>query len=139
MAYSNRINDPAFAKFLADSDRYAKIFACILAAAAVFGFYLYGEFSPEMDNPEALYIGLGIGGMFVSIALITNRSKKGAKTWDGKVYDKQVEKKRRRRTAADLDYHMKEYLLFKVIFQSNDGKTHEISAENDDTSTITTG
>ncbi len=133
MAYSNRINDPAFAKYLADSDRYAKIFSYILATAAVLGFYLYGELSPEMDNPEALYIGMGIGGMFIAIALITNQTKKGAKTWDGKVYDKQVEKKRRRRNAADMDYHMKEYLLFKVIFQSNDGKTHEISAENDDT------
>lgn len=133
MAYSSRIHDPAFAKYLADSDKYAKIFAFILAAGAVVGFYLYGELSPEMHNPEALYIGFGIGGMFIVIALITNRSKKGAKTWDGKVYDKQIEKKRRRRNATDPDYHMREYLLFKVIFQSNDGKTNEITAENDDT------
>ena len=93
MGYSNRIHDPAFAKYRADSERYARIFAFILATAAVLGFYLYGEFSTEMDNPEALYIGLGIGGMFIAIALITNRSKKGAKTWDGKVCDKQVRKK----------------------------------------------
>ena len=133
MAYSNRIHDPAFAKYRADSEKYAKIFASILATAAVLGFYLYGELGTEMDNPEALYIGLVIGGMFIAIALITNRSKKGAKTWDGTVCAKQVEKKTRRRKSTDLDYHMREYLLYTVTIKSNDGKAHEITAENDDT------
>ncbi|MBU4036264.1 MAG: hypothetical protein KKA35_07535 [Proteobacteria bacterium] len=131
--YSNRINDPAFAKYRANSDKYALIFSFIIAAAAILGFYLYGEFSMEMDNPEAMYIGLGIGGMFIMIALLTNRSKKGAKTWDGKVVDKQVEKKTKRRKASDPDYHMREYLLYKVIINSDYGQTHEITAEDDDT------
>ena len=133
MAYSNRINDPAFVRFQADSDRYAMLFSFILAGAAVIGFYLYGLFGTEMDNPESLYIGLGIGGMFVAIALITNRSKKGAKTWDGTVSDKRVEKKTRQRNASDMDYHAQNYLLYKVIVRSDTGKTHEITAENDDT------
>lgn len=133
MAYSNRSNDPAFAKYQAASRRYAVIFSLILAVAAVLGFTVYGATSREMDNPEALYIGLGIGGMFIAIALITNRSKKGAKSWDGKVCDKQVEKKQRRRNATDPDYHMREYLLYKVIIRSDAGKMHEITAENDDT------
>ena len=133
MGYSNKINDPAFAKYTADSTRYAWIFSFIISTAAIIGFYLYGEFSREMDNPEALYIGMGIGGMFIMIALITNRSKKGAKTWDGKVVDKQVEKKTRRRNANDPDYHTREYLLYKVIIKSDYGKKHEITAEDDDT------
>jgi len=133
MAYSSRIHDPAFAKYLADSSRYAWIFSFILAAASVLGFFLYGAIGSEMDNPQALYIGLGIGGMFVAIAWITNRSKKGAKTWDGTVCDKQVLKKNRRRNAADMDYHAQEYLLYKVVIRSDDAKQHEITAENDDT------
>ncbi len=133
MGYSNRINDPAFAKYRADSDRYAFIFAFIIAAAAVLGFFLYGELGKEMENPDALYIGLGIGGMFIAIAWITNRSKKGAKSWDATVCDKQVIKKTRRRNAADMDYHAREYLLYKVVLRAGDGKLHEITSENDDT------
>jgi len=133
MAYSNRIHDPAFAKYLDDSRRYAWIFSLLLAAAAVIGFYSYGAFGSEMDNPEALYIGLGIGGMFIVIAGLTNRSRKGGTTWDGKVVDKQVEKKTRRRRAEDMDYHARNYLLYKVVIRSDYGKSHEITAEDDDT------
>ena len=131
--YSDRINDPAFDKYVADTARYAKIFSFIIAIAAIVGFFLYGQLSNDMDNPEALYIGLGIGGMFIVIALITNRSRKGAVTWDGTVVDKKVEKKTRRRNATDMDYHAREYLLYTVIIESERGKRHEITSENDDT------
>jgi hypothetical protein len=131
--YSSRINDPAFAAYLRSSERYAWIFSFILAAAAVLGFFIYGEISHEMDNPQALNIGLLIGGMFVAIAFITNRSKKGGWTWDGTVCYKQVEKKKRRRKTEDTSYHMQEYLLYKVIIQSDHRKKYEITAENDDT------
>lgn len=131
--YSSRISDPAFAAYLRNSERYAWIFSFILAAAAVLGFFIYGETSHEMDNPQALNIGLLIGGMFVAIAFITNRSKKSGWTWDGTVCDKQVEKKKRRRKTEDPDYHMQEYLLYRVIIQSDHRKKYEITAENDAT------
>ncbi|MBU1342969.1 MAG: hypothetical protein KKE44_07700 [Proteobacteria bacterium] len=133
VGYSDRINDPAFAGYLESSDRYAWIFSIILSTAAVMGFFLYGQMSDEMDNPEALYIGLVIGGMFAMIALITNRSKKGGWTWEGTVCDKRVEKKQRRRNVSDQDYHMREYLLYKVVIQSDHRRKYEITAENDDT------
>ncbi len=133
LGYSNRINDPAFAAYLRNSERYAWIFSFILAAAAIIGFFVYGETSRDMDNPEALYIGLLIGGMFVIIAFFTNLSKKGGWTWDGTVCDKKVEKKRRPRKTDDPDYHMQEYMLYKIIIQSDHRKKYEITAENDDT------
>jgi hypothetical protein len=86
-----------------------------------------------MDNPDAVFIGMGIGGMFIAIAWLTNWSKKGAATWDGRVCDKRIEKKVRNRTAADMDYHAREYLLYTVIFQSESGRTAEITVEGDDT------
>lgn len=52
------------------------------------GFLIYGVTSSEMNNPEALFIGLGIGEMFIIIALFQNRSKKKNKTWDDDVVDK---------------------------------------------------
>lgn len=133
VGYSDRISDPAFDRYLADSDKFAWIFSFILATAAIAGFFLYGELSREMDNPEATYIGLVIGGMFVMIAFVANRSKKGGWTWDGTVCDKKVEKKKRRRKAEDPDYHMREYLLYTVIIQSDHRRKYEITAENDDT------
>jgi hypothetical protein len=131
--YSSRINDPAFEVYLRNTQRYAWIFSFILAAAAVIGFFIYGETSRDMDNPQALYIGLLIGGMFVIIAFVTNLSKKGRWTWDGTVCDKTVEKKKRHRKPEDADYHMQEYLLYKVVVQSDHRKKYEITAENDDT------
>ena len=83
--YSERINDPAFARYLKNTSRWSSLFSLILAVAAVAGFYIYGETSPEMDNPEALYIGLGIGGMFLLIALYSIIARKRSKTWDGVV------------------------------------------------------
>ena len=93
--YSNRINDPAFARYLKNTSRWSSLFSLILAVASVAGFYIYGETSSEMDNPEALYIGLGIGGMFLLIALYSIISRKRSKTLDGVVVEKTVKKNMR--------------------------------------------
>ena len=80
--FSTRIHDPAFAKYLKNSNRWSGMFSGILAIAAVVGFYIYGETSSEMSNPQALYIGFGIGGMFIFVALIQMIGRKTSKTWD---------------------------------------------------------
>jgi peptidoglycan/LPS O-acetylase OafA/YrhL len=69
MSYSNKISDPRFDKYIKNTRDYRYQFGFILAIVAVVGFYLYGKFSDEMDNPEALYIGLTIGAMFFLIGL----------------------------------------------------------------------
>lgn len=68
------------------------MFSFILAVIAVAGFFIYGETSIEMDNPQALYIGLGIGTMFVLIAIIQTLTRKRSKDWDGEVIDKKKRK-----------------------------------------------
>ena len=62
--FSPKISDPAFSKYVKNANRWAAIFSIILAIAAVIGFYIAGEIGSEMDNPQSLYIGFGIGGMF---------------------------------------------------------------------------
>ncbi|GEM_PF-6026662 len=57
----------------------------ILALAASIGFFIYGETSSDMDNPQALFIGLGIGGMFLVIALFQSIGRNRSTTWDGVV------------------------------------------------------
>ena len=93
MGYSSKINDPAFKKYLNNTRRWSFMFSIILAVMAVFGFYIYGEISNEMDNPEELYIGLGIGAMFLLIALLGIVGRKRTKTWDGVVVNKTVKQK----------------------------------------------
>ena len=95
VGFSSKINDPAFEKYIKNSNRWAAIFSVILAAAAIIGFFIYGETSSEMENPQALFIGLGIGSMFLIIALLQISSRKRTKTWDGTVANKTIKNKQR--------------------------------------------
>lgn len=133
VGFSTRINDPAFGRYIKNSNRWSVIFSLILAVAAIVGFYIAGETSTEMDNPQSLYIGLGVGSMFLLIALFTVRSRKKGKTFDGTVTDKKITKKTRRRDYGGGDYHYEDYLLYSVIVRSDAGKNYVIQTENDDT------
>jgi len=127
--FSPRINDPAFARYVKNTNRWSAIFSIILAVAAVVGFYIAGEMGADnMENPQALYIGFGIGGMFLTIALFQIRGRKRSATWDGTVEDKTLKKK------THHDQHSaEEYLEYSVIVRSDHGKRHVIRAKNDDT------
>ena len=100
IGYSERINDPAFKRYQKNANKYSLIFSLILCATAVVGFFIYGETSVEMDNPQALYIGMVIGGMFITIALIQIIQRSKSKTWDGVVRDKKVEEKRKKKYSS---------------------------------------
>ena len=120
MAYSLKIHDPAFDRFIKNTRDYRYQFAFGLAIVAIIGFYLYGEFSDEMDNPEALYIGLGIGGMFFLIGLFSAFSGKKEPTWDGEVVEKEI-------------LEVKGKSVFVIYIEDAYKKRHGIRSENDAT------
>ncbi len=130
LGFSQKINDPAFSKYVKDTNRWSGYFSLGLAFFAVLGFYIYGQTSTEMENPEALYIGLGIGSMFVIIALFQIVGRNKSTTWDGTVVDKKIKKKRRK---DKYDDSWKDYLEYQVILKDDNGKKHDITAEDDDT------
>ncbi|MFO7887671.1 MAG: hypothetical protein R6U59_05070 [Eubacteriales bacterium] len=129
VGYSKKITDPAFKKYLNQSKSWSLIFSLILATFAAAGFFIYGETSSEMNNPQALYVGLGIGSMFVIIAVFQIISRKTSKDWDGSVIDKKIEKKTRKNKLGERE----DFVLFTIIIRSYNGKIHEICDENDDT------
>lgn len=134
VGFSNRINDPAFARYTKNANRWSGIFSVALAIIAVVGFFIAGEMEVEgMENPQALYIGLVIGGMFMIIALFQIIGRKKSKTWDGQVVDKQIKQKRRKKNTTEDDFYWEDYTLYVVYIRGNDGKKYEISVENDDT------
>jgi hypothetical protein len=133
IGFSNRIHDPAFARYISNANKWAMIFAIILAIAAVVGFYYYGQTSNEMENPQAVMIGAAIGAMFILIAIGQIISRGRDSTWDGVVIDKRVEHKTRQENRGDDDQITIRYLLYRVVIRRNNGKNHEISTENDDT------
>ncbi len=111
--FSPRISDPAFAKYIKNSNRWAAIFSMILAIAAVIGFYIAGEMGADnMENPQALYIGFGIGGMFLVIALFQILGRKRSTTWDGTVEDKKIKKKTRRHDYGNDNVQYEDYLEY---------------------------
>ena len=130
LGFSQKINNPAFSKYVKDTNRWSGYFSLGLAFFAVLGFYIYGETSTEMENPEALYIGLGIGSMFIIIALFRIVGRNKSTTWDGTVVDKKIKKKRRQ---DKYDDSWKDYLEYQVILKADNGKKHDITAEDDDT------
>lgn len=130
IGYSQKINDPAFAKYVKNSNSYSGYFSLGLAIIAVLGFFINGEVSDEMENPESLYIGLGIGTMFVLIALFQIVGRSRSTTWDGTIVDKKTENKRRR---SKYDESWINYTKYTVSIRSDSGKTCTTSAEDDDT------
>lgn len=129
--YSSKIDDPAFAKYIKDSNKWSGYFSLGLAFIAVLGFFMYGETSSEMDNPEALYIGLIIGGMFILIALYQIISRDKSTTWDGTVIEKEIKKKRKHDKYED---RWKDYLQYRVTIEDDrSGKKYDLTADDDDT------
>jgi hypothetical protein len=130
MSYSNKIYDQAFDKYLRNTRNWKFQFSLILAALAIAGFSLYGALSDEMDNPEALQIGMGIGLMFILIGFISGKSNSNNRSWDGVVIDKKIKKTTKN---IDYGYGKAERYIFTVFIKSETGKVHEKSSENDDT------
>ncbi len=133
VGYSEKINDPAFSRYVASTKRYAWIFAWIMAALFIVGFLIYGAVSDEMDNPQALFIGLGLGAMMLVIAFFTNLSRSRGRTWDGVVTGHRIDEKERKNYRTDEDYTIQKYQVYRVIITEEGGKRHEITAEDDDT------
>jgi hypothetical protein len=133
VGYSPRISDPAFARYQKNTNRWSAIFAFLLAVAAVVGFSIAGEAGVDgMENPQALYIGLGIGAMFLLIALFQILGRKRSRTWDGVVADKKSAKKQKRVNSGNEDYWV-DYMEYIVYIRADSGKTHRIRTEDDDT------
>lgn len=126
--YSQRIRDPAFQKYIKDTKRYALWFSAGLAFAAVLGFTIYGQVSDEMDNPQALGIGLAIGGMFLAIGIFSRKDRRGDATWDGAVIDKT-----RRRTTKQTESSWASGIEYTVSIQSDDGIVVHLTAQDDAT------
>lgn len=133
IGYSQRIHDPAFDGYLKNTNRWSALFSIILAIAAVIGFYIYGETSREMENPQAMFIGLGIGGMFLLIALYSIIARKRSKNWDGVVVDKTIKEKTRRHDTGNNDSTIHYYTEYAVIVRDERGKKHRLTAEDDRT------
>lgn len=133
IGYSRKIDDPAFKKYLKREGQWAIGFSLVIAVIAIVGFTVAGEMGIEdMENPESMMIGFGIGSMFLLIALIQVFTKKGTKTWDGVVIEKKAVKKRKKRTSGEDTYY-EDVIMYSIIINKDSGGSHEISVENDDT------
>lgn len=133
LGFSTRINDPAFKKYIKNANSYAAIFSIAIALIAVVAFYIAGERGVDgMSNPESLYIGFGIGGMFILIALFQIMGRKRSKTWDGKVVKKFSQSIMRKVHSGD-NTRREKAVEFNVVIQQNSGKKITLTAINDDT------
>lgn len=133
VGFSQKISDPAFKKYLKNSNQWSFIFSLGLALIAVVGFYIAGELEADgLSNPESLYIGCAVGAMFVTIALFQILGRKRSKTWDGQVIDKKSKNKAKEVKSGGGSY-IKRYTEFTVFVRSDSDKKYVISVDDDDT------
>lgn len=123
MGFSSKISDPAFVSYKKKSVAWAFIFAGILAIIAIFAFPIYGNKSGEIEWPNSLFYGIGIGGMFLLIATLQTLKKGIDKTWDGEVIYKDAYTVRERNDNGSLHYH-KMYVM-KIRKDSGGTKKHK--------------
>ena len=122
VGFLSRINDPAFTSYKKKSAAWSFIFSIILAIIAVIAFPVYGNASGEIDWPDSLYYGMGIGGMFILIALGQFIKQRAEKTWDGVVESKDTYKERDRNVDSHVSYDT--VYLIKVRKESGRVKKH---------------
>ena len=130
IGFSDKINDPFFRKYVKNVSSYRKMFAIGLSIILTLAFFLYGHFSDEMDNPQAVLIGLGIGVVYSLIASKLGTIKE-VPSWQGEVVDKKKQR-RRRRIKENNGYRYQDYIEYTVKFAGPNGKEHEITTENND-------
>lgn len=94
IGYSPKILDTAFADYKRKSTTWSFTFAGILAIIAIIGFPIHAVRSGELEWPVSLYYGLGIGGMFLLIALAQRIKGVLDCTWDGTVVFKDARRVR---------------------------------------------
>ena len=117
VGFSTKIDDPAFATYKKKSSAWSFIFSFILAIVAVIAFPIYGKSSGEIDWPYSLYYGMGIGGMFILIALGQFIRQRAEKTWDGVVEFKDSYRERDR----NVDSHVSYDTVYRIKIRKDSG------------------
>lgn len=120
--FSSRISDPSFNRYRKHSKSWSIIFAFILAVIATIAFPIYGKATGELEMPYSLFYGLGIGGMFIVIALMQILKAGLDTTWDGVVIDKKTYKRVQHDKDSGSTIHYIEY-VFKV--KRENGKVYK--------------
>lgn len=122
IGFTNRIGDPAFEKYQKAQNRYAFIFAGVLAAIALIGMPVYGNLSGEVEFPQSLGIGAVLAAMFLLIATGQMLKKRWDSTWDGTVVHKESQRKRRvGNTQSIARRHYTEYIY---VVQRENGRKY---------------
>jgi hypothetical protein len=131
MTYSKLISDERFDKYLKNKKKWIIWFTFFISAAAVVGFYINGETSSNMNNPESLYVGLIIGAIFASIALYSVISLRLSKTWDGEVIRKE-KKLKKRNIGYESKQSYQEYMQYTVTVRRDNGREYNITTDDSD-------
>lgn len=127
LGFSPKINDPAFLAYKKKSKAWSLIFAFILAVIAMIAFPIYGNYSGDIDFPNSLFYGMGLGGMFILIAVMQTIKRGLDKTWDGVVKDKKTQ----RRSRSDDDGNSTGYdNIYIVKINKNAGGTKKHKTVN---------
>lgn len=121
VGFSSKINDPSFEKYRKQSKSWSYLFSFILAAVATIAFPIYGKVSGELEMPYSLYYGMGIGGMFITIAFFQSFRRNHDSTWDGEVIDK---RSARKKDIDDAGTH-NSYMEYILVIKRDNGKKYK--------------
>ena len=123
IGFTQRIGDPAFETYQKAHNRYAFIFAGVLAVIALIGMPVYGNLSGEVEFPQSLLIGGALAAMFLIIATAQMLRKRWDRTWDGTVVHK--ESRRRVRVGNTQSIARRHYTEYIFTVQRENGRKHK--------------
>lgn len=124
IGWSDRINDPRFAKYDRNYRKYSFIWVGALSVIIPAIMLSTGELSLDKEGITVIGVIVGVLWLFCLVFLFCSGRKKP--DWDGRVEDKRVEQRTRRVKVGD-GYRKENYIEYIIIFRLTDGSIKEMS------------
>lgn len=132
MAYSNKIDVPKFQEYIKNSKKYQNPMMFGIFFITIMGFYLYGKFSNDIDNSEAIRIGLTTGGVLLFLGLIRDFRQGRGKIWDATVINKEAKKVRYKERVDEDSYVTRTRIVYILNLRSKQGRRSKITQVDKD-------
>ncbi|MGI6084584.1 MAG: hypothetical protein ACOYIF_03975 [Acetivibrionales bacterium] len=129
IGWSDKINDPRFAKFDRNYRKYSYIWVGSLSVIIPTIMLAIGDISLDKEGITVISVIIGVLWLFCLVFLFYGRNNPD---WDGQLIDKRIDHKTRRVKSGD-GYRKENYVEYILVFRLTDGSIKEVSFKENET------